>query len=730
PALDYEWGGDVSIIVGDNTTPEITVNGFNNTPGSDVYILTLTASDTDCSTTDDIQVTIIPEPVPNAGQDEEICYDEETQLDASGGADYLWEDNGWFNSNLDIDNPLVQPLETDTFVVTVFGLNGCGAMDSVILFVPEPFDIVTDNTPQVCFGICDGFIDVTPGGSYGTYAIAWDDPALDDFSETDVCAGLYTYTIFDENFCSTTGTVEILELAEPFIDDVLINTPNCFGDETGQLTVVEPTAVQFYLDYPVDSNATGVFSNLPAGNYSLMVLDVDGCYSDTLVSFTENSSQMFISTNFDTTLICVDTPIDFIANAAGGSGVLTYTWYDDLPPAGSQIQTGDTYTVIPQDTTVVYVLATDELGCTTDTLMMAAVFDTPVDVYTDPNGEPQICQGECLDMTAFPSGGNGNVQVTWVQYDQFNPVDLGNDLSITECPMEGTAYIVYADDGCSVVATDTVFVIVHETPDVEFEVNSYGECYPFTATFVNLTDTLLWGNCLWDFGNGDLQAVCDTISFTYFNPGTYNPTLTVTSEFGCTDTDSLDVPIFAYDYPVANFTWSPDPVSTLENHVQFINESIGAQTYFWDLSGFTQTTLVDPVFEFPVVDQISYIVCLEAINEFGCRDTICKDLLMESIMTVNVPNAFTPDSDGLNDTFFPVISGITDENYTFRIWDRWGAIVFETHDRTDVWTGGVGNSDDPGNYYVPNDVYIWEVECEELSTGEIHNFKGHVTIVR
>ena len=103
---------------------------------------------------------------------------------------------------------------------------------------------------------------------------------------------------------------------------------------------------------------------------------------------------------------------------------------------------------------------------------------------------------------------------------------------------------------------------------------------------------------------------------------------------------------------------------------------------------------------------------------------------MESILLVHVPNAFTPDQDGLNDTFFPVILGITDENYVFRIWDRWGQIVFETTEREDVWTGGIGVEGENGSHFVPNDVYIWEVECQELATGEVHNLKGHVTIVR
>ncbi|MGK0279827.1 MAG: gliding motility-associated-like protein, partial [Litorivivens sp.] len=729
PLLDYEWTGDFTII-DNNSIAQPTANGLNNTPGLDVYNLTLTVSDTDCSAADNVAVTILPEPIANAGADVEICYDEEYELTATLGANYLWEDNGWFTSALDIANPTVQPLVNDEFVVTVIGANLCEANDTIFITVPVPYDVTVVSTPEVCFGICDAIIDVTVDGSYGDYVIAWDNIDLDDFDEVDVCAGIYEFTVLDSNFCSYVETVDVAEIEESFIDDVLITTPNCFGDETGVLEILEPTGTSYIIDNPADTNVTGVFNGLAAGIYNVLVEDVNGCWSDTAVVFMENSPEIFIASIFDTIFICVDTPIDFIANAGGGDGLFDYVWYDDVPPGGLQLGTGNTLTLSPLDELTVYILAIDGLGCSSDTLQMSAVFDTPVTVVTDPNGEPQICQGECLDMAAITEGGSGNIDLNWVEYDIFNPIDLGSNVTITECPIENTAYIIYADDGCSVIASDTVFVIVHETPEILFEANTFGGCYPVTVMFVNQTDTNLTANCLWDFGTSDLLAICDTVSYTYNNPGEYYPSLTVTSDEGCSNTGTSLVPIQVYDYPIADFTWEPVPVTTLEYKVQFINQSINAETYNWDISGFAQTSLIDPYFEFPSVDLANYIVCLEAINQFGCTDTICKDIEMESILLVHVPNAFTPDQDGLNDTFFPVILGISSEYYVFRIWDRWGRIVFETTELEDVWTGGVGVEGVNGTHFVPNDVYIWEVECQELATGEIRNLKGHVTIVR
>jgi gliding motility-associated-like protein len=347
-------------------------------------------------------------------------------------------------------------------------------------------------------------------------------------------------------------------------------------------------------------------------------------------------------------------------------------------------------------------------------------------VIATPSSQIEICQGDCVDMSAVATGGNGNVNLSWWEFDAFGDIYISDGSELTECPMAVTTYIVLGEDGCQHPTTDTVFVIVRETPDVEFSVDFLEGCFPTTLTFTNDTELELIESCLWDLNNGDLANICGELEYTYTSPGEYWPTLTVTSEYGCSNTDSLDVVIVIHDYPIADFEWEPNPVSTLENEVHFVNTSIGAVSYNWDIAGMLTTQWPNPSFTFPPEDMSTFPVCLEAISIEDCADTICKDIFIESVLLLYAPNAFTPDQDGLNDFFLPVISGITSDSYIFRIFDRWGHTVFETNQVNDPWLGDFQF----GTYYVQNDVYIWQIEARELKTGDMKRFTGNVTIAR
>jgi gliding motility-associated-like protein len=338
----------------------------------------------------------------------------------------------------------------------------------------------------------------------------------------------------------------------------------------------------------------------------------------------------------------------------------------------------------------------------------------------------EICQGECIDLTAVPSGGTGDLELTWISFLNNVSDTIAYVGATTVCPMESIAYIALAEDGCSYPHMDTVFVTVFETPVVQFEPDSYGGCYPFTVTFDNLTDPALSENCLWDFGDGNTLAICEGTEYVYSEPGTYYPSLVVSSAEGCTDTDTLVVTITIYDYPTADFSWTPNPVNTLEEHVQLINLSTDAVIYEWNFGGIGSSIEANPEIQLPIIDNNVYEICLTATSPFGCADETCYFIQMESNPLVYVPNAFTPDQDGLNDVFVPVTTGISPTGYHFKVWNRWGTLVFHSTTLGEPWLGQMPGSE----YYSPNDVYFWQVEVVELNTGEVRVFEGRVTLMR
>jgi gliding motility-associated-like protein len=724
PTLDYLWTGDTQIL-SDAAVAQPLIDEFNDTGANLVYNLTLTVEDSQCSATDDVVVTIEFEPIADAGPDVLLCYGDTYQLGAIGGVNCQWVDNGTFIDPTGICDPIVQPFVDTQYNVTVSGANLCTAEDSLMIVVSPEFTVVEDFTPTVCFEACVATIDLIPNGGFGDYSVDWGASSLTDLNETGVCGGTYDYTVSDSVGCFVTGTIIVAEWAQNYIDDVVIAAPACFGTTTGAVSVDDNEAESFTLVGGA-TNFTGNFFGLGAGAYTFSTTDMNNCVADTTISFVSQSPEIFINAAFDTTVVCVGDAVDFSAAAIGGTPAFTYNWYDANPPGGVLLGSGLPYTAVPNDTLTVWVVATDATGCNSDTLQMTSVFDPVIEVFASPNFEIEICQGECVDLDVTTLGGNGNITVEWYLFDTFAPQLLGSDPSYEVCPMEGSAYIVYANDGCQIEATDTVFVIVHETPEVVFSPNVYNGCFPLTITLTNETDPFLVENCLWDFGDGTLVPICDTISYTYVFEGEYWPALTVTSDQGCSSTDTLDVPIEVYGYPDPDFYWEPFPVTTLENDIQFINTTIGAVEYDWNLSSAGVSQLENPSAIFPPINLATYTICLEATNEFGCSDTVCHDIFMESLLQIFVPTAFTPDQDGLNDVFLPILSGVFEDGYLFRVFDRWGDIVFETEKMGEPWVGNVKR----GEHFAQNDVYVWQIEVVELATGDKKRFYGHVTLVR
>ena len=119
-------------------------------------------------------------------------------------------------------------------------------------------------------------------------------------------------------------------------------------------------------------------------------------------------------------------------------------------------------------------------------------------------------------------------------------------------------------------------------------------------------------------------------------------------------------------------------------------------------------------------------ICLVATDTLGCSNTDCLRVLVDDDLTIFVANAFTPNSDGDNDTFRPSILGVQEDWYEFMVFDRWGLLVFRTTDPREAWTGGLDNAGDP----LPNDVYVWTLRAKDQFTPEKAELIGTVTLVK
>jgi gliding motility-associated-like protein len=243
-------------------------------------------------------------------------------------------------------------------------------------------------------------------------------------------------------------------------------------------------------------------------------------------------------------------------------------------------------------------------------------------------------------------------------------------------------------------------------------------CVPDTAVFNN---TSLGGQQFsWDFGDMTTSTQVSP-THVYTQVGTYIVRLSVIDSNTCNITSSYTDTIVVHDRPVASFTYGPiPPVANMP--IVFTNTSTGAFSYLWyfgDGDSATQKTLdtIAHLYE----STGTFRACLVAINQFGCASDTCQNVQTLVNPLLDVPNAFTPGRFGQNSVIKVAGYGIT--TMIWKIYNRWGQVVFETNDPTQGWDGNFrGNPE-------PMDVYAYTLTAI-FSDGTKTTKSGDITLIR
>ncbi|MBA3971042.1 MAG: gliding motility-associated C-terminal domain-containing protein, partial [Bacteroidetes bacterium] len=254
-------------------------------------------------------------------------------------------------------------------------------------------------------------------------------------------------------------------------------------------------------------------------------------------------------------------------------------------------------------------------------------------------------------------------------------------------------------------------------------------CEPLCVTFTDAS-TIGAGSTIsswnWNFDNGT-TSVLQAPGPICFSAGTYDITLTLTSNGGCTSTSTTNNMITVYPQPVANFTFGPQPATMEAPTISFTDLSVNAATWSWNFGD--PGNLYDPNISSQVnpdhiyADSGQYCVTLIVASLGGCTDTVVNCLTISPEYTFYIPNAFTPNGDNMNAIFAP--KGQTIDEFTMRIFDRWGNMIFRSTSLNEGWDGKVEGKSD----IALQDVYVYHIEIKDKK-GERHRYIGHVTIVK
>jgi gliding motility-associated-like protein len=634
-----------------------------------------------------------------------------------------------------------------------------GAYDTVIWSAPIPFTVIDNNTITFCYNDTlnvEFFAQAQLGNCYSNLdSISINiipDPLLltQPVLDTTICVGgNYSFSV------AVSGGAGGPNYQWYQVNPVTLDTLSLGGSNGANSSTYTPLPV---------FNTAGDYLYFCEITYT-----ASGCNDTTSLTaeFHVLPDPIASINSFGADSVCVGGQLGCMtANVSGGFGSsVGYVWSLLTPPTFTQV-----YDTIPPDS--IFCPPTDAPGNYLYTVSIIqsgngcisanAPFET-VSVVPDPvvtiNGEIEVCDGAEVPLTTTVTGGIGNV----TNYDWFQSQPVGSPF----VPMPGwnaagdTTVALFEDieyqvtieqsgNGCN--AVDTHFINVVPDPIVVVDYDSLvclNTPTELTASVIGGTGTpyFYWYqvDSLLTVGgspvsDGSSSSITQTLYEAYWN--FYYVALQM-SGLGC-DPDTSDLIIIkGLDWAVADFDVSPD---TLEQSIydptfSFFNKSQNATEYWWNLgecnpqlpnyllyqipSQYYNPTATNIINYTYGCEPGIYTVQLIASNQGLCPDTAIQQIKIKDELVIYVPNTFTPDDDGLNDVFLPILTSFVDpDKYEFEIYDRWGERIFYTDEPEQGWDG---------KYYgdISQDgTYTWRIKYRHILAEENKLIHGHVNLIR
>jgi gliding motility-associated-like protein len=247
-------------------------------------------------------------------------------------------------------------------------------------------------------------------------------------------------------------------------------------------------------------------------------------------------------------------------------------------------------------------------------------------------------------------------------------------------------------------------------------------CSPYTAS---LQTTGISGvNYSWS-ANGNSIGTGTSISEIFNTPGCYDITLLASIGNCSAASTALDL-VCVDNSPIAAFSSSSLQFNGGTESVSFTNNSSGADTYFWEFGNGSTSTLTNPTTTYSNIDGNTLVTLVASTNN-GCIDSANLIITYVEDAIFYVPNSFTPDQDEYNQTWGPVFTqGFDPFNFDLYVFNRWGEVIWESHDASKRWDGTYGSK----GAKCPDGVYTWKIAYKPKETDEKVVITGHINLIR
>ena len=454
-----------------------------------------------------------------------------------------------------------------------------------------------------------------------------------------------------------------------------------------------------------------------SGNYqvSLAINNQYNCSSDTNItihvkftphpSFTENLN-----------IGCTPLTVQF-TNQTDSINYNTYIW--DFGNSNSSILTTPFIQTFVNnsycnDTIFNVVLVANNAGCIDSNFSNITVHPKPLNEFTSYNSV--YCNFDIpanIQFNEQATCGNGfvwyldNTQVSSYNNPVINFASQGNHT---------ISLVTYNQYQCK-DSLSKDYIIYPKWED-SIRINPVNGCKPLVVNFTGVYNNL---NYIWSFGDNTTSNLINPTN-VYNNVGNYTVKVNVAGVGGCTDSVSYFDTITVYPNPVASFTTNPATVGVLDGRIVFIDQSLGANFWHWSFGDGDSSIVESPVHTYNLPG--AYYPYLLVTNSYGCTDTISSKVNITKEATFYIPNAFTPNNDGINDEFRPYGLDLDKGKFEMVIFNRWGDMVFQTTDVNKGWDG----TDKTRNVICATGIYIWKIFYTD-ALGHQHENEGRVTLI-
>ena len=690
PSYTYAWSNGA-------TTQDLT-----SLPGG-LYVVTVT--DTHACTATASATIVNPSAIhDNFVVKNPLCFGDTSgrvDLIASGGTPpytFLWSNGATTEDLLNVG--------AGTYIVTITDSRNCSHVDSAN--VTEPGQIFTSGVVKnvTCFGLADGFVDITAYAGTLPYGYTWSTgQSTEDIFN--IPGGDYYVTVTDANGCQAVS-LYIIKEPLPLGISVVKTNEQCYGAANGTLAVI-PTGGSrpyYYLwnTFDTDSALLGV----AAGHYTIQLTDSNGCFIYDSVDVTQPTEIKI--TGLVTDAVCFGAATGSInITVAGGTPTYTYGWTGGAGSEDLNNIVAGNYTVTVTDANGCVKTATYTVGQGTQIISNLGTYDP-------------ICHGGSTgSITSITTGGVQPYSYLWSNTK--TTISIGNlvagsySLTVTDAlGCVDTTSAVINNPAAILVTANTTGARCFNVANGKVAIGVTGGFAPYTYLLNGMgqasdSASITFNNLP---ANNYLLIVTDvngcqgTANFNVASPGQINVDLQVTEQVILTGMKTQLIATASSDTSIVNYFWYPD--------------STTYQMFDFSLCG-DPTNCSNPY----AAPRTTTTFTVTVMNADSCyaSDTVTVQVLNQP--SAFIPTAFTPNNDGLNDRFEFDILGAT--NIDVSVFDRWGARAYYNPSQANGINNQNGWDGKINGKSAPFDTYVYQMKVTYFDN-TTKDFSGTVTIMK